>query len=82
MMQYQVIVYDVWGNEDDGYWVNAAYTTGCFIEVTDKDSCYAINRRLGKIGFDSRGVIWDGEPEFGLYGTDRKGRPALELRPA
>ncbi len=76
-MRYEVIGYEVWGNTRDGYEVNQAYRTGIIIEVDEKTSDYAINRRLGL-----RGVTWEGEPEYGLYGTvKRNGRPACELRP-
>tara|TARA_R110000803_G_scaffold112424_3_gene180786 strand:- start:545 stop:775 length:231 start_codon:yes stop_codon:yes gene_type:complete len=73
----QVISYDIWGNAKDGFEVNQAFTTGRYIEASDIDSDMAINRRLG-----IRGVTWEGEAEYGLYGTlKRNGMPALELRP-
>ena len=75
-MEYEVITYDVWGNARDGFEVNQAFTTGHYIEVSEETSDMAINRRLG-----IRGVEWDGEPGYVLYGTlKRNGKPALELR--
>lgn len=75
-MQYEVITYDVWGNAREGFEVNNAFSTGRYIEVDENTSDMAINRRLGV-----RGVEWDGEPGYALYGTiKRNGMPALELR--
>jgi hypothetical protein len=75
--KYEVVTYDIWGNARDGFYVNAAYLSGRFVEVDEGDSDYTINRRLR-----IRGVKWSGEPEFGLYGElKRNGCPALELRP-
>ena len=73
---YEIIAYDVWGNSRDGFEVNAAYATGRTVVIDSAASDYAINRRLGV-----RGVVWDGEPDYTLYGElKRNGRPALELR--
>ena len=75
-MQYEVISYDVWGNARDGFEVNQLFHTGRHVEVDDDTSDRAINRRLG-----IRGVEWDGEPGYALYGTlKRNGMPVLELR--
>jgi hypothetical protein len=75
-MKYEVISYDVWGNSRDGFEVNQAFHTGDYIELPDDASDYLINRRLGV-----RGVVWEGEIQFGLYGTHKNGKPACELRP-
>jgi hypothetical protein len=75
-MKYEVITYDVWGNTREGFEVNQAFTTGRTITLPENASDYLINRRLGV-----RGVKWDGEPEYSLYGElKRNGMPALELR--
>ena len=75
-MEYEIISYDVWGNAREGFEVNQAFRTGRRVTVNEGDSDYAINRRLGV-----RGVEWDGDPEYTLYGTvKRNGRPALELQ--
>ena len=77
-MAYEIITYDVWGNAKDGWEVNDAYRTGRHVRIRPDASDYAINRAVGL-----RGVQWDGDPEYGLYGTfKRTGRPALELRPS
>ena len=75
-MLYEIVVYDVWGNAKDGFEVNAAYTTGEVVDIPDDASDYQINRLLGV-----RGCVWDGEPEYTLYATQkRNGKPAGELR--
>jgi hypothetical protein len=46
------------------------------VEVAPDATDYAINRRVGV-----RGVTWDGDPDYTLYGeVKRNGRPALELQ--
>ena len=74
--KYEVISYDVWGNAREGFQVNAAYSTGRVVEIDPDATDYAINRRVGV-----RGVTWDGDPDYSLYGeVKRNGRPALEMR--
>lgn len=76
--EYEIISYDVWGNARDGFEVNAAYRTGRTVEIDLEASDYAINRALGV-----RGVAWEGDPEYTLYGAiKRNRRPALELQAA
>ena len=74
--KYEIITYDVWGNARDGFEVNNAFTTGRVVEIDPNASDRAINRAL-----NARGVRWDGDPDYTLYGVlTRNGRPALELR--
>lgn len=76
MHTYEIVDYDVWGNTRDGYEVNAAYNTGCYVDIPDNATDYQINRILGV-----RGITWDGEDGHILYGTfKRNACPALELR--
>ena len=35
--KYEVISYDVWGNDEDGYEVNQSFHTGSFIDIPDYD---------------------------------------------
>jgi hypothetical protein len=88
-MQYQLIVYDVWGNTRDGYEVNAAYTTANYIELNGDESDGLINRRLNVLGvINARGTTWAWEsytsmqePGHTLYGTNKSnGKPVCELR--
>ncbi len=51
MAQYKVVSYDVWGNERDGYEVNAAYNTSLSIDVDDIDNDEAIVEALVEIGY-------------------------------
>jgi uncharacterized protein YggL (DUF469 family) len=75
-MRYQIVTYDVWGNTREGFTVNQAFHTGRAVDLPDSASDRLINRRLGM-----RGVVWDGEPGYTLYGSvKRNGCPALELR--
>jgi len=75
--QFQIISYDVWGNAKEGFEVNAAYFTGKTVSIDPESSDRAINRAL-----NVRGIVWQGAPEFALYGElKRNGMPALELRP-
>jgi hypothetical protein len=80
-MQYQLIVYDVWGNTRDGYEVNAAYTTANYIELNGDESDGLINRRLNALDvINAKGTTWEGEPGHILYGTNkRNGKPVCEL---
>ena len=74
--EYEIVSYDVWGNAMDGFHVNQSFYTGEIVSIDPESSDYAINRKIG-----IRGVSWDGDPEFSLYGTiKRNGKPALELR--
>ena len=73
---YSLISYDTWGNTRDGFEVNAAHFTGQQLDLTGEETDRTINYRLGV-----RGVEWEGDPEYALYGTlKRNGMPVLELR--
>ena len=76
-MRYRLYTYDLWGNARDGYDVNDVYRTGVVIELPDDASDYLINRRLGE-----RGITWDGEPGYVLYGNSSRdpSKPVAELR--
>lgn len=73
---YNIVTYDVWGNARDGFEVNQAFYTGRTVEIDEEATDYAINRALSV-----RGVTWEGDPDYTLYGTlKRNGMPALELQ--
>ena len=73
--EYKVISYDVWGNARDGFEVNQAFNTGETVHLPENASDRLINRRLG-----IRGVSWDGDEDYTLFGTlKRNGMPALQL---
>ena len=86
-MKYQYISYDVWGNEKEGFWVNAAYTTNDYVEIPDGASNDDIRKILKREGWVKKGVRNDrvgieGEEGYSLYITDlKRGHPEFELRP-
>jgi hypothetical protein len=84
MSNWEVITYDVWGNEDDGFEVNQAFTTGRVIEVCDDEDNDSIVEGLINSGEFHAGVVGadidvDGD-EHVIYINDAKTfEPILEL---
>jgi hypothetical protein len=74
-VKYRLYTYDLLGNAKDGFEVNDVYRTSTVIEVQDDTSDRAINRRIG-----GRGIVWDGEAGYTLYGETKTGKPVCELR--
>ena len=79
---WEYISYDLWGNEEDGFEVNAAYTTGRVYEIDD-DSDTGVIRFLRDAGFmdddvDEMDVDVDGDEDV-IY-INYRGYPALEFR--
>ena len=75
MTTYNILGLDVWGNTREGFDVNQTYRTGRTLTLSGTESDRTINRRLGL-----RGLKWEGDPEFMLYGENkRNGRPAIYL---
>lgn len=79
---WEYIFYDLWGNDEDGYEVNAAYTTGRVFEIDD-ESDSGIIRFLRAAGFmdeniDEMDVDVDGDED--VICINYKGWPALEFR--
>lgn len=85
-MQYEIITYDVWGNEKDGFEVNNAFSTGTIIDVTDSDSEKDIISKLKAVGIIRKGFRFssfsiDGEASYSLYVTyEPTMYPVCELR--
>ena len=75
-MKYQLYTYDLWGNAKDGFEVNDVYRSSTIIDVQEDTSDLAINRRI-----QGRGIVWDGEHGYTLYGASKTGKPICELRP-
>ena len=77
--RYRLITYDLWPDGDGGMSVNDCYDKGIIeFRVTDPESGptdLQISRAVG-----ARGCSYDGEAEYTIYATDRKGNPAFELR--
>lgn len=86
--KYKLYLYDVWGNNKDGYEVNNVHaalitldgtifnTENVIISIKETDSDYSINRKI-----KCRGVQWEhlGTDEY--YGYQKNGKPFGELRP-
>ena len=88
LQTYRLWTYDVW-NGPDGPFVNdrfqqqlvtlrvrgTVYNAGTPHEfVSFNPTNRQINRAIG-----ARGVKWDGDPEYTLYGNNAKGDPVCEL---
>ena len=73
---YTLFTYDLWADPEGGYSVNDVYRHGeITVNAKDYPTDYQLNRAVG-----ARGLTWDGDPEYTLYATDKKGNPACELR--
>ena len=82
---FEVIDYDVWGNEEDGFEVNNKFRTGEKImleeTMTDNEITKSLIRQ-GALKQEADGnVDYDGEFEYTLYLTDsRNSEPIMELQ--
>lgn len=92
-MKYEVIEYDVWGNKNDGFWVNQGMHTGIIVDIdplndSDKQIVSKLKEHFGlKQGLPVRNFIIDGlgQAEFSIY-VDYQSRrlgyvPVCELQP-
>lgn len=86
---YRLWTYDLWANADGGMSVNDRFDQGLII-IRVKGTVYnagtpheftsyepsdrQLNRAIG-----AHGLTWDGESEYTLYATDKRGDPACEL---
>jgi hypothetical protein len=85
---YEIIRYDVWGNEKDGFEVNDAHHTGVFVSLTKDASDEQIIRALKNEGYISRNCRFTtfgvdhsfGDPPQAIYIEHAKsGAPFCEL---
>jgi hypothetical protein len=80
---YEVISLDVWGNECDGYDINAAYTTGRRVElpVDCYDAATVLRACLdaGEITQVEGGSVEFSEDSI-YVNEEETGRPVLELQ--
>tara|TARA_Y100000593_G_C4216702_1_gene289595 strand:+ start:615 stop:896 length:282 start_codon:yes stop_codon:yes gene_type:complete len=88
-MKFELINYDVWGNPQDGFEVNNAYSTGIVIDISENDTDKTILKKLKEVGFLKKTAKFicfeiDGELDFSLYinhVTQKDGvYPLCELR--
>ena len=82
---YELITYDLLGNEEDGFEVNDAYRTNDFIEIQENDSDEDIVNKMKLEGLISTSftdkLVLDGEAGYSLYASfEKDGKPAFELR--
>jgi hypothetical protein len=80
---WEYISYDLWGNDEDGYEVNAAYTTGQIYEIEDWEDDTGVIRFLRNNDFlhvddEDMSVDVDGD-EHVIY-INHNGWPACEFR--
>ncbi len=85
-MAYRVIDYDVWGNEEDGFYVNSAFFTNEILEIPEEviesDSKlikFLQDNLIIRSSLDYKDFEIEGEPDHTLYFT-YKGKPEFELR--
>jgi hypothetical protein len=81
---YKMVSYDVWGNDKDGFEVNAAHYTGEECELalglTDKQLITALKKQgIIKKTAKNHCIEIDGEEMYSLY-FNYRGRPEFELR--
>lgn len=79
---WEVISYDVWGNQDDGYEVNAAYTTGRVVEIDDEENDDNVVAALIDAGelVPNAAVDLDGDETCIYVNAKADMYPVLELR--
>ena len=86
---YRLWTYDLWPDGEGGLMVNNRYDRG-LVTIRVKATVYnagteheftsysptdrQLNRAIG-----ARGLTWDGESDYTLYATDKRGDPACEL---
>jgi hypothetical protein len=84
--EFEVINYDVWGNEDEGFEVNNAFKTGKFITLYENMTDDEIIERLKEKDFVHDWVTIDsveisGEFDHSLQVTAKEnGKPLFELQ--
>lgn len=80
-MNYEWLVYDVWGNENDGWDVNGAYRTGLTLYITEATTDDEIIVQLFDKDAIAKVEIDPHSPERSIYLRVRATmRPLGELR--
>ena len=84
-MTYEIYLYDVWGNEKDGYTVNDVIPTGKIVEkdITMQKLCEILGldspNKLRMDDFNDDCVfIYDGKPYFELREVEENEMPRLQ----
>lgn len=89
-MLFKLFTYDLWSDGEGGYTVNDVYPQG---EITLRVRPKVFNRgtphefishcpsdRQLNQAVGVRGCTWEGESDYTLYATNRRGNPECELR--
>ena len=79
-MKFEIINYDVWGNPQDGFEVNNAYSTGIFVDINKNDSDKTILKKLKEVGFlkkTAKYICFEIEGEDPFLVID--GRPSIYI---
>lgn len=86
---YRLWTYDLWADGEGGFTVNDRYDQG-LVAISVKGRRYNVgtehefvsysptDRQLNQ-AIGERGLSWEGESEYTLYATDKRGNPACEL---
>lgn len=86
---FEIISYDVWGNERDGYEINDKHNTGLTVSLpehaTDKQIIDALKKEYLCSGLHTKTFSIDGDPDYSLYiertiNGKQTGYPVCELR--
>ena len=82
--QYEVVLYDLWENEEEGKWVNDVFLTRIHIELGENFDIPEVREALKQAEFENiqEGFTVD-HGSFGdkyIYFLDNMGDPYFELR--
>jgi hypothetical protein len=87
--RFVLFTYDLWSDGEGGKTVNDVYRQGEVEVVASLKqqtvggvtySSYTLTDRQLNRAIGARGLTWDGEEDYVLFATDRKGDPVCELR--
>ena len=74
------ISYDVWGNQEDGWEVNAAYTTSVVYRLSEDASDEAILKTIWQDDADKVELEWLSENDTIFFTAKKTGEPLGEIR--
>ena len=81
-MKFEILSLDVWGNKKDGFELNAWYSSGIVIDVTETDTQATVLKKAKK----ALGIVWKGQyvcSEFDEYHINfdikSTGKPAIYM---
>jgi hypothetical protein len=81
--RFTLYIYDLWADGEGGLMVNDVFPQGTVEVVARLDPAtgiYRLTDRQINRAIGARGLTWDGDEDYTLYATDRKGNPICELR--